>query len=107
MISFQEWQKAELKVAKIIAAEDIPGKDNLYKIEIDLGQEKRQIVAGIKPYYEKEALQGMNIIVVSNLEPAKIAGLESQAMLLAARDSSGGYRLVTIDASVGAGAKVE
>ena len=53
MISFQDWQKAELKVAKIIAAEDIEGKDKLYKIQIDLGSEQRQIIAGVKQYYEK------------------------------------------------------
>ena len=107
MISFQDWQKAELKVAKIIAAEDIEGKDKLYKIQIDLGSEQRQIIAGVKQYYEKEELQGMNIIVVANLEPAKIAGLESQAMLLASKDSEGKYRLVSIDDSVEAGTLVE
>jgi len=107
MISFQDWQKAELKVAKIEAVEDIPGKDKLYKIQISLGEEKRQIIAGIKPFYEKEALQGVSIIVVANLEPATIAGLESQAMLLAANDSEGKYKLVTIDDAVEAGTKVE
>ena len=107
MISFQDWQKAELKAAKITKAEDIAGKDNLYKIEIDLGGEKRQIVAGIKQYYGKEELQGKNIVVVSNLEPARIAGIESQAMLLAARNSEGKYKLVEIDESVEAGAAVE
>ncbi len=107
MISFQDWQKAELKVAKIIAAEDIPGKDKLYKLQIDLGSEQRQIIAGIKPFYEKEELQGKNIIVVANLEPVIIAGLESQAMLLAAKDSEGKYKFVSIDDSVEAGTNVE
>lgn len=107
MISFQDWQKAELKVAKILAAEDIPGKDKLYKIKIDLGSEQRQIVAGIRAFYTKEELEGKNLIVVANLEPAKIAGIESQAMLLAAKDSEGKYKLVTIDGSVEPGTKVE
>lgn len=107
MISFQDWQKTELKVAKIIEAEDIPGKDKLYKIKIDLGEEQRQIIAGIKPYYGKEELAGKNIIVVANLEPATIAGLESQAMLLASKDSEGKYKLVTIDEKVLPGTKVE
>ena len=107
MISFQEWQKAELKAAKIIKAEDIEGKDKLYKIQIDLGSEQRQIIAGIKPFYEKEELEGKSIIVVANLEPAKIAGLESQAMLLAAKDRKGKYKLVSIGSSVEAGASVE
>ena len=107
MISFQDWQKAELKVAKIIVAEDIPGKDKLYKLQIDLGSEQRQIIAGIKPFFEKEELQGKNIIVVANLEPVIIAGLESQAMLLAAEDSEGKYKLVSIDDAVEAGTSVE
>ena len=107
MISFQDWQKAELKVAKIIVAEDIPGKDKLYKLQIDLGSEQRQIIAGIKPFFEKEELQGKNIIVVANLEPVIIAGLKSQAMLLAAEDSEGKYKLVSIDDKVEAGTSVE
>ncbi len=107
MISFEDWQKAELKVAKIIEAEDIEGKDKLYKLQIDLGSEKRQIIAGIKPFFEKEELAGKNIIVVANLEPVIIAGLESQAMLLAAKDSEGKYKLVSIDDSVDAGTNVE
>ena len=107
MISFQDWQKAELKVAKIIVAEDIPGKDKLYKLQIDLGSEQRQIIAGIKPFFEKKELQGKNIIVVANLEPVTIAGLESQAMLLAAEDLEGKYKLVSIDDAVEAGTSVE
>ena len=107
MISFQEWQKVELKVAKIESAEDIPGKDRLYRLLIDLGGEKRQIVAGLRQYYTKEQLAGKSIVVVSNLEPVRIAGLESQAMLLAAKDKDGGYKVVTIDESVPAGTKVE
>lgn len=107
MISFAEWQKAELKAAKIISVEEIPGKDKLFKLGIDLGTEKRQIVAGIKPYYSKDSLLGMNIIVVANLEPRQIAGLESQAMLLAAHASDGSYKLVTIDNSVEPGARIE
>ncbi|MFA4856107.1 MAG: methionine--tRNA ligase subunit beta [archaeon] len=107
MISFQDWQKAELKAAKILSAEEMSGKDKLYKLRIDLGSEQRQIVAGLRPYYSKEELEGKIIIVVANLEPARIAGIESQAMLLAARASDGSYKLVTIDNAVEAGTKVE
>lgn len=107
MISFQDWQKAELKAAKILKAEDIPGKDKLYRLQIDLGNEQRQIVAGLKPYYSGEQLEGRSIIVVANLEPARIAGIESQAMLLAARSSDGSYKLVSIDDSVEAGTRIE
>ena len=107
MISFQDWQKAELKAAKILSAEEIPGKDKLYKLQIDLGSEQRQIVAGLKPYYSREELEGKIIIVVANLEPARIAGIESQAMLLAARASDGSYRLAAIDDSVEPGTRIE
>ena len=107
MISFQDWQKAELKVAKIAAVEDVEGKDRLYKIQIDLGNEQRQIVAGLRQEYTKEELEGQSIIVVANLEPARIAGIESQAMLLAAKNKEGKYKLVTIDESVQPGTAVE
>lgn len=107
MISFQDWQKAELKAAKILSAEEIPGKDKLYKLRIDLGSEQRQIVAGLRQYYQKEQLLGMNIIVVANLEPKMLAGIESQAMLLAARASDGSYKLVTVDDSVEPGTRIE
>ena len=107
MISFKEWQKAELKVAKILKVEDIPGKDKIYRIQIDLGSEQRQIISGLREEYTKEELEGQSIIVVANLEPAKFAGLESQAMLLAAKDSEGKYKLVTIGDSVEAGTEVE
>jgi len=107
MIPFEEWKKIELKIAKILSVEEIPGKDKLYKLQIDLGKEKRQIVAGLRQEYGKEELQGKSIIVVANLEPARIAGIESQAMLLAAKASDGKYKLVTIDDTVEAGTAVE
>jgi len=107
MISFQEWQNMDLKVAKIKQVEDVPGKDNLYKMQIDLGTEERQIVSGLKQDYSKEELEDMNIIVVANLAPATIAGIESQAMLLASKNKEGKYKLVTIDESVEAGTAVE
>jgi methionine--tRNA ligase beta chain len=107
MVSFGEWKKNELKVAKILSAEEVPGKDKLYKLQIDLGSEKRQIVAGLRQEYSREELEGHTIIVVSNLEPARIAGIESQAMLLAAKNRDGKYKLVTVDESVEAGTMVE
>ncbi|MCD6246978.1 MAG: methionine--tRNA ligase subunit beta [Candidatus Diapherotrites archaeon] len=107
MISFADFKKVELKVAKILEVEDISGKDKLYKIKIDLGNEQRQIVAGIKPFYTKDELTGKNVIVVANLEPAVIAGVKSEAMLLAAKDNKGGYALVTIADNVAPGTVVE
>ena len=83
-IKFSEWQKLDLRVAKILKVEDIEGADKLYRLEVDIGTEKRQILAGIKKYYKKEDLIDKQIIVIVNLEPRKMKGLESQGMLLAA-----------------------
>jgi len=107
MVSFSDWEKIELKTAKILGVEDIEGKDKLYKLKISLGEEERTLVAGIKPFYEKEELEGKTIIVVANLEPAKIAGIESQGMLLAVEDKDGKYSLLTTDREVEAGKKAE
>lgn len=83
MITIDDFSKVELKVAEILAVEDIEGADKLYKLEVDLGDEQRQLVAGIKEAYSKEDLIGKQIIVIVNLEPAKLRGVESQGMLLA------------------------
>lgn len=77
-----------LKVAKVLEVKDHPEADKLYVIKIDLGNEKKQIVAGMKPYYSKEELLGRNIIVVTNLEQAKLRGIVSQGMLLASGESA-------------------
>lgn len=82
MISFEEFKKLDIRIAEIKEVEEIPGSDKLWKIKIDLGEEKT-IVAGIKESHSKEELIGKQIVVINNLEPAKIRGVESQAMLLA------------------------
>lgn len=84
MITFNEFKKLDIKTAKIISVKEHPDADRLYIMEIDLGDEKRQIVAGIRAHYSQEELTGRNIAVVTNLEPAKIRGVESNGMLLAA-----------------------
>lgn len=89
MITFEEFKKLEIKVAKIKEVKDHPNADKLYVIIIDLGDKTKQIVAGIKSSYTKEALVGRQIVVVDNLEPAVLRGMESQAMLLAAQDDKG------------------
>jgi methionyl-tRNA synthetase len=84
-INYDYFSKVKLKVGRILSAEDIPGKDKLYKLSIDLSEpEKRTLVAGLKLYYTKEELQNKFVIVVSNLEPKKLGGFLSQGMLLAA-----------------------
>jgi methionyl-tRNA synthetase len=83
-IEFKDWEKIELRVAKIIKVGDIEGADKLYKLEIDLGKEKRIICAGLKEHYKKQELKNKKIILVANLEPRIIKGIESKGMLLAA-----------------------
>ena len=84
MISFEDFKKIELRVGKIEKAEKIEGSEKLLKLIVDLGNEKRQIVAGIAKFYQPEDLISKEIVVVVNLEPKKLMGFESQGMLLAA-----------------------
>lgn len=83
-IEFTDFEKLDLRVAEIKNVEDIEGADKLYKLEINLGNEARTICAGIKKFYSHEELKGKKIIVLTNLKPRKLKGIESQGMLLAA-----------------------
>jgi methionyl-tRNA synthetase len=83
-ISIDEFAKVELRVAQVLVAERIPKADKLLRLEVDLGYEKRQILAGIAQHYEPEKLIGRKIVIVANLAPRKMRGLESNGMLLAA-----------------------
>lgn len=85
-INFEEFKKIDLRIAKVIEAERVEDSDKLIKLQVDLGTEKRQIIAGIGKAYEPENLIGNEIAIVANLEPRKLMGLESQGMLLAASD---------------------
>ena len=87
-LSFEEFQKWDLRVARILTAERVPKSKKLIKLEVDLG-EKRTLVAGIGQDYTPEDLLGKQIVVVANLEPTRLMGVESRAMLLAARDEKG------------------
>ncbi|MDD5182316.1 MAG: methionine--tRNA ligase subunit beta [Candidatus Nanoarchaeia archaeon] len=106
MVSFEEFQKIELKVGTIKSAEPHPKADKLLVLKVDLGGEERQLVAGIKKYYGIDDLIGKKIIVVANLEPAVLRGVESQGMLLAAEDAEGAVRLLTVDGDISNGANV-
>jgi methionyl-tRNA synthetase len=105
LISFDEFKKVELKTAKVIAADRVVGTDKLIRMDIDLGAEKRQIVAGIGKAYRPEDLVGKTIVVVANLAPAKIRGVESRGMLLASVDGEE-IALVTVDREARAGCEV-
>jgi len=105
MISIDEFRKVELKISTIKSVEPHPNADKLIVLQIDLGSEQRQICAGIRNHYALEELIGRQIVVVANLETAKLRGLESQGMLLAASDE-GRVILVTPDKPVAPGSKV-
>jgi methionine--tRNA ligase beta chain len=105
MISIDEFRKVELKVATIKSAEPHPNADKLMLLQVDLGTEQRQICAGIRNHYTPEELVGRQIVVVANLETAKLRGLESQGMLLAASDE-GRVVILSPEKAVQPGAKV-
>ena len=111
-LTFEEFKKTELRVAKVLDVQEIPGADRLWKLLIDVGSEKKEIVAGIKMHYTREALLGKSIIVVNNLTPTVIRGVESNGMLLAASveggSASGGKSLtiLTLDKEVPPGSPV-
>jgi len=105
MINFEEFSKIDLRVVKIIKAERVENSEKLIKLEVDGGKEKRQIIAGIGKYYKPGDLVGREIIMVWNLEPKILFGLESQGMLLAARDEEKPIILIP-EKEVPVGAKV-
>lgn len=86
MVTIDEFKKLSLKIAKIKEVIDHPNADKLYLVKVDLGPEERTLVAGIKKGYSKEELIGKSVVIVENLEPAVIRGIESNGMILAAQD---------------------
>lgn len=106
LIDIEDFMKIKLKIGKVISAERIKGSKKLIKLIVDIG-EKRQIVAGIGEQYSPEELTGRSIVVVSNLKPAKLLGVESQGMLLAATDEDGKISILTIDREVNPGAGIK
>lgn len=105
MASLDDFKKLDLRVAKILAAERIQESEKLLKLKIDLGGEERQIIAGIGKVYDPSSLVGREIVVIANLEPKTMLGLESSGMLLAA-DSDEGPVLLTPDREVAPGTKI-
>lgn len=106
MIPFEDFKKVELRIAKILQAERIPDSEKLLKLSVTLGEESRQIIAGIGKAYEPASLIGREIVIVANLEPRMLMGLESQGMLLAA-DSPEGPVLLTPDKEVASGSAIK
>ncbi len=105
IIDIDDFKKVELRVGEILRAEKVEGADKLLKMEVDIGSEHRQLVAGIAPYYPPEELPGRKIIVVCNLKKAVLRGVESQGMLLAAVKGKK-LRLLTVDGEIPNGSKI-
>jgi methionyl-tRNA synthetase len=106
MINYETFRQVELRVAKVIEAERVEGSGKLIKLKINLGLETRQIIAGVGDKYESESLIGKNIIIVVNLEPKNLMGLESQGMLLAASNENEGPVLLTVMDDITAGSGI-
>ncbi len=112
IVSFDDFKKLDLRVGRVTLAERVPGSEKLLRLEVEMGsdpstgsgQGKRQIIAGIGTVYEPGSLIGREIVVVANLAPRKLLGLESQGMLLAASDE--GPALLTPDRTVPPGSKI-
>jgi len=105
MITIEQFQQVELRVGIVKEAAAHPNADRLLVLKVDLGTEERQIVAGIRAHYEPEALVGTQVVVVANLAPATLRGVESQGMLLAA-SAEGALAVVRPAAPMPAGAVV-
>ena len=101
----EDFKKVDLRVAKILDVFEVPGADRIWKLQIEVGSEKKEIVAGIKKFYSRDQLLGRSILVVNNLAPVVIRGVLSQGMLLAAKSESN-LSLITIDGSLPSGSVV-
>ena len=96
-ISIDDFGAVDLRVGKVVACDKIPKAKKLLKLQIDLGTETRQVVSGISQYYEPQDLVGKSVVVVTNLKPVKLCGVESKGMILAASDGNGNLQVVFAD----------
>ncbi len=105
-ISIDDFKKIDLRVAKIVACENVPKSEKLLKLQVEIGSEQRQIVAGIAKHYKPEDLIGKSVVVVYNLQPAKLMGQESKGMVLAASDDDGKLFVVSPSGEIASGSVV-
>ncbi len=108
MVTLQDFKRLELRVGQIRAAQPIPGARRLLQVQVDLGQEQRNLVAGLADYYTPEQLVGLKVVVVANMEPATIRGVLSEGMMLGAGCSGGqDVALLTVNKDVPNGTPIE
>jgi len=106
-ISIEDFLKIDLRVAKVLEAEKVPNSKKLMKLKIDLGSEQRTLVAGIAESYEAEQLVGRTVAIVANLKPAKLMGIESNGMILAASADGGKATLVAFEEAPAPGTRIK
>ncbi|GAB6099734.1 methionine--tRNA ligase [Halanaerocella petrolearia] len=106
-ISFDEFGQLDLRVAEVLEVEKIEGSDKLLKVQVELGADKRQLVAGISKHYEPEELEDKKVVMIANMEPATIFGVKSNGMILAASNDEGDLTVTTVDRDINSGAKVK
>ncbi len=106
MATYEDFKKIEFRVGKIKEVTEHPNADKLYVVTVDLGDRTKQVVAGIRNFYKKEDLAGKLVVVVDNLDPAMLRGVESNGMILAASDDTG-LSIVTLDKEVKLGSVVK
>ncbi|OIO26030.1 methionine--tRNA ligase subunit beta [Candidatus Micrarchaeota archaeon CG10_big_fil_rev_8_21_14_0_10_54_18] len=104
-IFFNDFAKLDLRVALVKEVEKVEGADKLYKLVVDLGGEERTLAAGLAEHYAPDEIKGKKIVVVANLAPRNVRGIESKGMLLAA-EKDGVVSLLTVDKDVAAGAQI-
>ena len=105
-ISYEDFDKLQFRVGKIIACEEVPKSKKLLCSQVKIGSEVKQIVSGIKQHYSAEEMVGKKVLVLTNLKPAKLAGVLSEGMLLCAEDAEGNLALMTPEKDMPAGAEV-
>ena len=105
-ISFAEFQKLDLRIGKIVEANQIPESKKLIKILVDFGSEKRQAVAGLLKYYKPEELVGKKCVFLLNLQKRMLGGVESQCMILAAEDNEGNVTVLQPEKDIAEGSKI-
>jgi methionine--tRNA ligase beta chain len=105
-ISFEDFQKLDLRIGKITEASQIPGSRNLIKMIVDFGTEKRQAVAGLMQWYKPQDLVGKKCAYVLNLQKRKMMGVESQCMILAADDGKGNVIVLQPERDIGEGSRI-
>ncbi len=107
MIAIEDFKRMDLRVGEIVSAESLRASNRLLRVEVDLGDERRVLVAGLAEHYAPDALLGLKVVVLANLAPAVIRGVESQGMLLGAGCAGSAPALLTVNRAVPNGTAVQ